>query len=314
MFEEVHQREGIGQITMAEHQVLVELDPALTVEVDVKQLVAVKRLADPVHEVQPGHLLVTSLGIDPDHVGMSEGLDEGQRMSHRGQQNVASGFVGLGFDGEADSDTLIDHVLAQQINRFSIPFERCSHVLGRVVFASFTTTPHDKGVRSEFCGQVDVAQHLAEGEPTHCTVVAGEPAVLEDRLGEQVGRHHRHDQTRRVQCRGQSVDHPAPLGIRTSESKEVVVVQCDTVCTEIREPFHGLGHIQRRPRRDAERIIALPTDRPQTEGELVGPAWDEGVRRGAGFQDGHRGCSSEIMSCRCGQHCPDHLVLFSVRT
>ena len=283
---------------MAEHQVLVELDPALTVEVDVEQLVAVERLADPVHEIQPRHLLVPSLRIHPDHVGVGEGLDESQRMSHRGQQNVASGLVGFGFDGEADSDILIDHVLAQQIKRFSIPLQRCSNVLGRIVFASFTTTPHDKGVRPEFCGQVDVAQDLAECEPTHCAVIAGEPAVLEDRLGEQVRRHHRHDQTRRAQCRRQSVDHPAPLGIRASESKEVVVVQCDTVRTETREPFHGLGHVQRRPRRDAERIIALPTDRPQTEGELVGPARDEGVRRSAGFQDGHRGSSSEIMSCR----------------
>jgi hypothetical protein len=34
----------------------------LAVEIDVEQLAGVQRLADAVHEVQPGHLLVPGLG------------------------------------------------------------------------------------------------------------------------------------------------------------------------------------------------------------------------------------------------------------
>jgi hypothetical protein len=55
---------------VAEHQVLVVLDAALAVEVDVEQLAVPEGLGDAVHEVQPGHLLVAHLGVEADHVGM----------------------------------------------------------------------------------------------------------------------------------------------------------------------------------------------------------------------------------------------------
>ncbi|MGY4711281.1 hypothetical protein ACXDF8_17235 [Mycolicibacterium sp. CBM1] len=49
---------------MAEHQILVEPDSPLPVEVDAEQLATVERLADAVHEVQPSHLFVAGLGVE----------------------------------------------------------------------------------------------------------------------------------------------------------------------------------------------------------------------------------------------------------
>ena len=62
VLQKVDECERIGEVSVTEHQVLVELDAALAVEIDVEQLAGVQRLADAVHEVQPGHLLVPGLG------------------------------------------------------------------------------------------------------------------------------------------------------------------------------------------------------------------------------------------------------------
>jgi hypothetical protein len=43
----------------------------LAVEVDVEQLAVPQRLGDAVDEVEPGHLLVPDLGVEPDHLGCS---------------------------------------------------------------------------------------------------------------------------------------------------------------------------------------------------------------------------------------------------
>ena len=44
------------------------LMPALAVEVDVEELARPQRLRDAGGEVEPGHLLVPDLGVQPDHV------------------------------------------------------------------------------------------------------------------------------------------------------------------------------------------------------------------------------------------------------
>jgi len=62
---------------VAEDEVLIELDPALAVEVDVEQLAGIERLGDAVGEVQPCHLLVARLRVDPEELGAVQGLDEG---------------------------------------------------------------------------------------------------------------------------------------------------------------------------------------------------------------------------------------------
>ena len=157
---------------------------------------AVQRLADAVHEVQPGHLLVPGLGIDADQLGVGKRLDERQRVADGRQQDVAARFVGLRLDREAQRIAVVGDVLAEQIERLTVALEGGLDVLGTVVLAALTPAPEDEGLRAEFGGEIDVAQHLAQREAAHGAVVAGESAVLEYRLGEQVRRHHRHDHAR----------------------------------------------------------------------------------------------------------------------
>jgi hypothetical protein len=61
----------------AEAQVLVVAAEGLVVEVDVEELARVLCLGHCVHEVEPRHVLVRHLGVDADHLGVIESLDEG---------------------------------------------------------------------------------------------------------------------------------------------------------------------------------------------------------------------------------------------
>src|SRR6478735_856393 len=236
VFEQVHERERVLQVAVAEHQVLVELDAALAVEVDVEELALVERLGDPVGEVQAGHLLVPGFGVDAHQFGALEGFDERQGVAQGGQEDVAAGFVGLGLDGEPDVVALVGDVVAQQVHGLAVAFQGAADVLGGVVFTAFAAAPHDEGLGTELGGQVNVVQDFAQGEAPDSAVVAGEAAVLEDGVAEEVGGDHRDDHAGGA---------------------------------EVAEPVDGFDRIQRRAGGGTELVLGLPAHRPEAEGKLV---------------------------------------------
>ena len=162
--------------------------------------------AMPCGEVQPGHLLVPDLGVEPDELGVLERGDERQRVADRGQQDVAARLVRLGLDREPDVVALVDDVLGEQVHGLAVAVEGGPDVLGRVVLGALAAAPHHVGLGAQLGGQVEVAQHLAQREAAHVAVVAGEAAVLEHRVGEQVGGHHRDDQAGLVERLAEPVD------------------------------------------------------------------------------------------------------------
>lgn len=204
--QQVDQPEGLAQVARAEAQVLVVLDARLAVEVDVEQLVVPQGLGDAVREVQPGHLLVAGLRVEADPLGPLQLVDERQGVSDGGQQDVAARLVGLGFDREAQVVSLTLDVLAQQVEGLLQPVEGRAHVLGRARLRAFAAAPGDVDRGAEFHGQVDVADRLAQRVPADVTVVRGEGAVLEHRVGEEVGGGHRHLQPGRVECGAKTLD------------------------------------------------------------------------------------------------------------
>ena len=99
------------QVAVTEDEVLVVLDAALAVQVDVEELALVERLRDAGGEVESGHLLVTDLGVDAEELGTLERADEGDRVTEGRQQDVAAGLVRLRLDREADVVALVGDVL-----------------------------------------------------------------------------------------------------------------------------------------------------------------------------------------------------------
>ena len=150
--ERVDHPERAPHVAGAEPQVLVVTRPVLPVQVDVEQLAVPQRLGDPVRVVQPGHLLVPDLGVHPDHVAVLERVDEGQRVPHRGQQDVAARLVRLRLDREPDVVALVAYVRAEQVQAFGVPVQGGPDVLGGAGFRAFAAAPEDVGLRAELGG------------------------------------------------------------------------------------------------------------------------------------------------------------------
>jgi hypothetical protein len=98
--EDVDGPESAPSVAGAEAEVLVVPRPVLTVEVDVEELSMPERLSQAVGVVEPRQLLVTDLWVEPDHFGVLELIDEGQRVSDGGEKDVPARLVGLGLDGD----------------------------------------------------------------------------------------------------------------------------------------------------------------------------------------------------------------------
>src|SRR6202042_1470215 len=111
----------------AEAQVLVVLDAALAVEVDVEELAVPQRLRDAVREVQPGHLLMADLWVQADKLGTLKAVDECQCVADGRQQDVAARLVRLWLDREPDGIALPGDVLAEQVEGLLEAVERDPH-------------------------------------------------------------------------------------------------------------------------------------------------------------------------------------------
>ena len=256
---------------MAEDQVLVELDGALAVQVDVEQLPGPERLGDAGREVEPGHLLVADLGVEADHVAVVELGDEREGVPDGGQQDVAAGLVRLRLDGEPHLVALLDDVAREQVDRLAVAVEGRADVLGAVVLRTLAAAPEDVGAGAQLGGEVEVADHLAQREPPDRAVVAGEPAVLEHRVREQVRGHHRHRHAGLRQRVLEPGDVLVAVGVPGAERDQVVVVEGDARGAACGELVHRHDRVERRAGGVAERVAALPADGPEPEREAVLP-------------------------------------------
>ena len=94
------------------------------------------------------------LRVDPNHLLVFEGRDEGKGMPDRREQDVSPWLVGLGFDGKTDVVPPILRVLAQQVDALGLASECVTHVLRRVGLCALATTPEDVRAGSKFGGQI----------------------------------------------------------------------------------------------------------------------------------------------------------------
>ncbi len=273
VLEQVDQRERVEEVTVAEDEVLVELGAVLAVQVDVEELVVPERLRHRVGEVEVRHLLVADLGVHPHHRLVLEARDEGEGVADGRQEDVAPRLVGLRLQGEADPVAAVLDVLGEGVDRLSVTVERGAQVLGHVHLGTLPAPPEDVGGGAELGGQVEVAHHLPEGEAADLPVVGRERPLLEHRVGEQVGRHHRHDHPGPVEGLTEALQPPLALRGTGLERDDVVVVERDAVRPELGQGADHLHRVQRRPRRVAERVPGQPSDGPEPEAEPVLGPW-----------------------------------------
>jgi hypothetical protein len=187
----------------------------------------------------------------------------------RRQQDVAPRLVRLGLEREPQPVPAVLDVLRQRVQALPVAVQRGPHVLGRLVLGALAPAPQHVGAGAQLGREVDVADHLAQRVAAHVAVVAGERAVLEHRVGEQVRGRHRHDEPGLVQRLAEPSDVVGPGRVVAAERDQVVVVEGDAVRAALGQPVHGLDRVQRGPGGIAERVAGGPAHRPQSERELV---------------------------------------------
>ncbi len=101
-------------------------------------------------------------------------------------------------------------------------------------------------------------------------VVAGEAAVLEHRVGEQVGGRHRHLEAGVGQGLLEVLDRLVAVRLH---GEQVVVVEGHAIGPKLGQLVHGLDGVERGPGRVTELVARLPADSPQPECELVLGEW-----------------------------------------
>ncbi len=277
LFEELDDVERVADAFGAEAEVLVEFPDPLGVQVDVEQLVLPQGLGDRVRERQAAHRLVRELRVEADHLGSFEHADEGQRMADRGQQDVATRLVGLGFQRDAQPEPSGLDVLADEVDALLVPIEGQPDIFGCVGLHPLAPTPHDEDLRVELGAQLGGLAGLADGQTTNLWVVGGQRAFLEDRPEEEVRRHHRDAHARGVERATELLHDLLALVGRAAERHEVVVVEAHAVGTELGQLLHRRRGFERLSHLSAERIPTAVAHGPQSEREVVLRAWSERI-------------------------------------
>ena len=181
-----------------------------------------------------------------------------ERVADRRQQDVAARLVRLGLECEADAISAVDDVLRERVEALAVAVEGGTHVLRGVGLGALASAPEDVCLGAELGGQVEVAHDLAERVPAHSAVVAGERAVLEHGVEEQVRRDHRHDEPRLFERRPEPLDQPFALAVGRAHRHHVVVVEADAVRAELGQPVHRLDRVEGGASGVAEGVAGLP--------------------------------------------------------
>jgi hypothetical protein len=143
------------------------------------------------------------------------------------------------------------------------------NILSYVIFGAFTATPHHERLGAHLGCEVEVAKSLAQSEAANTAIVAGEGAVFEHRVTEQVRGHHGNDEARVGERLLEPIDLLLAFCVGASERKEVVIVEGHAVCADLGKLLDGLNDVEVFTSGRTEWILRGPADGPQTEREFV---------------------------------------------
>ena len=137
----------------------------LAIEVDVEQLVVPQRLRDRGDKIEVRHLFVTRLRDSRRPFGAFQVLDEGQRASDRGEQDVSAWFVRFG-----SMANLMSYPGPRRIDRG----RRMPPCIDRAPpgypwrrrFQHLRDRPNTRRSAPKVCGEIDIADGLRDRETT----------------------------------------------------------------------------------------------------------------------------------------------------
>ncbi len=96
-------------------------------------------------KVESRHLFVSNLGIEPNHIGMIEGVDKGQHMPDGGKIRIGAWFIGFWLQRETQLVALLNHVLTQEVDGVAHAFDRHNRIFTGFAIDALASTPEDVG-------------------------------------------------------------------------------------------------------------------------------------------------------------------------
>jgi alanine racemase len=268
VFQQFDEEEGVFEVGAAEAQILIVSAEFLIVEVDVEKFFGFDGGGDLVNEIQTGHVFVRHLRIDAAHLRMVEGGDERQVAAGNGEIDMAARLVGLGLEGEFVSESPVDAVLAEEVDGFAEALDGFDGGFGGVGFGAFAAAPEDVNLRAAFGAEFHGPHGFLDGIGADLGVVAGERAVFEDRIAEEVGGGHGDEKAVGIEGLFEIPDDLIALGACGVDGDEVVVVEIDAVRADLAEEVANLDGRKLGADGPTERIAADVADGPQAKGEF----------------------------------------------
>src|SRR5689334_12363871 len=184
ILQQLHEEEGLLWIHRTKPKILIVAAWLLIVQIDVKELPRIERLAHAVGEVESGHRVVRDFRIEPDHLRMLERLDEGERVADGRKVDVTARLVRLRLEGEPIAVSLRDRVLAEEVQGVPKPAEGVAWILCRVRLRTLASAPEDIDLGAELIAEVHRAHRLLQRVPPDPRIVAREGAVPEGGIAE----------------------------------------------------------------------------------------------------------------------------------
>ena len=158
-----------------------------------KSFPASSACATPCEKSSPAIVSCATSGFRPTMSGIVERVDEREHVPDRRQEDVAARLVRLGLEREPQVVPLRRHVVAQEVQRVAKPAASLpADPSPRSVSDALASAPEHVRLGAELDAEVDRVHRLLERVRAHARVVAGERAVAEHRIAEEVRRRHRH--------------------------------------------------------------------------------------------------------------------------
>ena len=190
-------------------------------------------------------------------------------MTNGGKEDIASGFIGLGFQADAEIVSARLDVGGDGVEAFAVAVECGVKILGGVVFCAFASAPHDEGCCAEFCCEVDVTQDLSQAEAADLTVIIRQSAIFKHRVGEGIGCHHFDDESG---CVGNFLDvHDSLMALRVRgiEVEDIIVMECNAPGADFCEFRRVFPRIEDGSGAGSKGINRVPSHGPQAEREAI---------------------------------------------
>ena len=106
ILEQLYEEERALHVFATEAKILIESARLLSVQIDVKELACLERLRHAVREIESGHRVVRDFGIQSNHVGSVERVDERQHVPDCRQKDVSARLVRFWLERELERVSL----------------------------------------------------------------------------------------------------------------------------------------------------------------------------------------------------------------